>query len=81
MIRYYKHMELTIRFENEDVKVRGDVDKSTGFIFYTCTFENKDKIVLSGFDGNVLKFANHMGKNEMPDLDKLIECVNDSLFQ
>lgn len=77
-----KHMEkITVQFDNEDITIRGDVDKSTGFIFYTCTFKNGDIIVLSMFDGDVLKLANQIGENQISNLDKLIECVNLSISQ
>lgn len=73
--------KITVQFDNEDITIRGDVDKSTGFIFYTCTFKNGDIIVLSMFDGDVLKLANQIGENQISNLDKLIECVNLSISQ
>ncbi|MCW4468127.1 hypothetical protein OGH69_04045 [Flavobacterium sp. MFBS3-15] len=54
---------LTIGGETHEIKVYGNVDKTTNFIYYTFEFNDDNGIVLSKYDGTEWKVDNAGGAN------------------
>lgn len=57
--------KISIDNETYDIKVYGNVDKCTDFIYYTFEFNNENKIVISKFDGNEWKISNQLSNNKL----------------
>lgn len=67
---------LTIGKETHEIKVYGDVDKTTDFIYYTFALNDENMIVLSKFDGDEWRVANTIRMNN--DLANLLGKIIDS---
>lgn len=61
---------ITIGEETYEVKVYGNVDKTTNFIYYTFVLNDDKSIVLSKFDGDEWLLANAInGTNKLEDTE------------
>lgn len=68
-------LEVTFNNKIYYIEVCGNVDKCTGFIYYTFEFDENNKIVISKFGGEEWKIANIISDDKIASV---LGCILDN---